>query len=217
MLLHQWIYPTLYLTLPAYSVQREELQHIIEVVKLALGVSDFGMTIPIHTLPIKEGGSGLWEPKLYCHWVGSLAFVRFLWDNHRYGPEVRDTMHRWMHKYGIHSPIGLPLPAFQLAPWLNNFVPLLSKSARSLSVVLAPLNFEIPPHFDFLELPLWHCKIFSTATRKPQCAIGAVRQGVLKVKDVWLDGQTYPSQLAQVSPSGAAVITSVASLLSKDV
>ena len=44
-----------------------------------------------------------------------------------------------------------------------------------------------------------------------------MRRGVLKVKDVWLDGQAYPPQLAQVSPSGAAVITSVASLLSKDV
>ena len=37
------------------------------------------------------------------------------------------------------------------------------------------------------------------------------------MKDVWLDGQTYPPQLLQVSPTGAAVITSVASLLSKDV
>ena len=75
MLLHQWIYPTLYLTLLAYPVQREELQQIIGVVKLALGIRDFSITMQIHTLPIKEGGSGLWEPKLYCHWVGSLAFV----------------------------------------------------------------------------------------------------------------------------------------------
>lgn len=175
MLLHQWIYPTLYLTLLAYPVQREELKQIVGVVKLALGIRDFGVTMPIHALSLKEGGSGLWEPALYCHWVSSLGFVRFLRDGNRYGLEVGNSMRRWMRQYGIHSPIGLPLPAFQLAPWLNNFGPFLSRSARSLSTVLAPLNFEIPPHFDFLELPLWHTKLFKTKMGKPQCAMGAIR------------------------------------------
>ena len=64
-LVQQWLYPVLHLTLQAYPPIQEEVKAVKALVAQAMNCTTFTHTVDMMTQPKEAGGVGLWHPKAY--------------------------------------------------------------------------------------------------------------------------------------------------------
>ena len=97
-LVQQGLYPILHLTLQAYPPTQEEVTAVKALVAQAMNCTTITQTVDILSQPEEAGGVGLWHPKAYCHWAGSLSAVWWLREPNQFGKEVNDTIKKWAAK-----------------------------------------------------------------------------------------------------------------------
>ena len=133
-LFSSWIVPVCYLPARAYRPTDHVLSQLNVVHKIALGLNNWHLTMPILQLPAKEGGLAQANLAAYAEWVHSQSFVRFVQRPAQFAERHVAPFRRWAFSVGLLIEEEF-LPFLQVA-----LVPLprpsfLQGSLRSYSVV----------------------------------------------------------------------------------
>ena len=203
MLVQQWLYPVLHLTLQAYPPTQEEVTAVKLLVAQAMDCTTITHTVDILSQPEEAGGVGLWHPKAYCHWARSLSPVRWLREPNQFGREVNDTINKWATKVGMTPSSTL----FKLAPWTIQsnalaVAPPLAHSLRSYSICSKTSAYVCGPGVgdDVEQMPIWHNKLFQKKNGHTYFNTRLVAAGITRVGDVWTRDEGYHQPLFDLVP-----------------
>ena len=173
-----------YLPARAYRPTDHVLSQLNVVHKIALGLNNWHLTMPILQLPAKEGGLAQANLAAYAEWVHSQSFVRFVQRPAQFAERHVAPFRRWAFSVGLLIEEEF-LPFLQVA-----LVPLpqpsfLQGSLKSYSVVRREGGDVPPPPIQRLQhMPVWHNALLRNFCSFSYWSPPLIRRGVMRWGDL---------------------------------
>ena len=190
-----WVAPVVYLTARAYNPTQQVLTQLDLVHKVALGLNNWHLTMPILLLPPAAGGLGQASLGAYVQWVHSHTFVMVVATPSRIASAHMGPFQRWANLVGLLletdflqylqlGPVPLPSPTF-----LQETVKAYSELRKTGGGGVPP-----PPAHHMGMLGVWHCVLFRNDLRLTYHSPALLRKGVWRMFDL-AEGGVIPSLL----------------------
>ena len=183
-LFSSWIAPVCYLRARADRPTEHVLSQLNLVHKIALGLNNWHLTMPILQLPIREVGLAQASLAAYAEWVHSQSFVRFVQRPAQFAERHVAPFRRWAFSFGLLIEEEF-LPFLQVA-----LVPLpgssfLQGSLKSYSIVRREGGEIPPPPIQRLQhMPIWHNALLRNARSFSYWSPPLIRRGVMRWGDL---------------------------------
>ena len=124
--------------------------------RIALGLNNWHLTIPILQLPPDEGGLGQASLASYAEWVHSHSFVKYVQRVAQFAERHAAPFQRWAFTLGLLFEKEFLL-YFQMGPLLLSRPSFLQGSLKLYSVVCREGGcVPPPPAWHLFQMPLWH-------------------------------------------------------------
>ena len=157
-LFSSWIAPMCYLPARAYRPTDHVLSQLNLVHKIALGLNNWHLTMPILQLPVKEGMLAQANLAAYAEWVHTQSFVRFVRRPAQFAERHVTPFRRWAFSVGLlieeeflpflqMALVPLPRPSFLQGSLKSYSVVRGRKSRRPRSSVYSTCRFGITPSY----------------------------------------------------------------------
>ena len=161
----------------AYYAPISVIKQLKPVYHVTMGTNSWGITLPILSRPITQGGLALPEPELFLMHHAAAPFVSLLGEPHKYPDKAVETFYAWATTIGL-TPSKDNLPYIQLGMVRTAELTFLGWSAKAHSYIqrVAP---QVAPPANRDQLPLWHSVYFRNEFNCSYYNTKMIRQGVL--------------------------------------